>query len=188
MDKMNQMEELNKEIGSCAKCRLSKTRIKSVPGEGPLDAEYFIVGQGPGANEDKTGRPFIGRAGKLLTELLALAGLDRYKETFITSIVKCLPTPPLNRKPKPDEIAACHDYLARQIELFGAKKIILLGDVAFKEFFKKEKFSDWRGKWRESGRRKYFISYHPAAGIRFQKFKKILEHDFKNLVRGNEKN
>ncbi|HOX30057.1 MAG TPA: uracil-DNA glycosylase [Candidatus Paceibacterota bacterium] len=181
MNKTSRMEKLNREIGLCVKCRLSITRIKPVPGEGPLDADYFIIGQGPGANEDETGRPFIGRSGKLLTELLALAGIDRSKETFITSIVKCLPTPPLNRKPRPDEIAACCDYLARQIELVGSKKIILLGDVAFRRFFPKDKFSDWRGKWRDSGGRKYFISYHPAAGIRFQKFKKILEADYKAI-------
>jgi DNA polymerase len=185
MNKTNRTENLNKKIGSCAKCRLSKTRIKTVPGEGPLDAEYFIIGQGPGANEDQLGRPFIGRAGKLLTELLVLAGIDRSKETFITSIVKCLPTPPVNRKPKSDEIDACRDYLASQIEIVGAKKIILLGDMAFKEFFPKEKFSEWRGQWRERGGRKYFISYHPAAGIRFQKFKKILERDFKKKFRVN---
>jgi DNA polymerase len=181
MAKERELNDLNGEINICVKCRLSKTRIKTVPGEGPLSAKYFIIGQGPGANEDQTGRPFIGRAGKLLTELLALAGIDRSKETFITSIVKCLPAPPVNRKPKTDEIAACRDYLTRQIELVGAKKIILLGDMAFKEFFPKDKFSEWRGKWRESGGRVFFISYHPAAGIRFQKFKKILEHDFKKI-------
>ena len=164
-----------------AECRLCATRVRTVPGEGPADAGYFVIGQGPGANEDKTGRPFIGRAGKLLTDLLALAGIDREKDTFITSIVKCLPTPPINRKPKPDEIAACHGYLMEQIELVGAKRIILLGDMAFQEFFPKEKSSEWRGQWREKDGRSYFISYHPAAGIRFQKFKKILESDFTRL-------
>ena len=180
------LEQISREIAVCQKCRLSKTREKTVPGEGNVEAKYFVIGQGPGANEDKTGRPFIGRAGKLLTELLALAGIDRERETFITSIVKCLPTPPINRKPKPDEISACHDYLAKQIELVGAKKIILLGDMAFKVFFPKEKFSDWRGKWRKIGEREFFISYHPAAGIRFVKFKKILDNDFANLTRRGE--
>jgi len=175
------MEQIAEEIADCQKCRLARTREKTVPGEGAVGAEFFIIGQGPGANEDKTGRPFIGRAGKLLTELLARAGIDREKETFITSIVKCLPTPPVNRKPKPDEINACDGYLTRQMDLVGAKKIILLGDMAFKKFFPKDKFSDWRGQWREKEGRQYFISYHPAAGIRFVKFKKILENDFNNL-------
>jgi DNA polymerase len=140
------LEQIAGEIAACEGCRLSKTRNKTVPGEGCAGAKYFIIGQGPGANEDITGRPFIGRAGKLLTELLQLAGIDRENETFITSIVKCLPTPPINRKPKPDEIAACNDYLACQMQAVGAQKIILLGDMAFKKFFPKDKFSDWRGK------------------------------------------
>jgi len=176
-----ELERVAKEITVCQKCRLAKTRKMAVPGEGNVGAKYFIIGQGPGVNEDKTGRPFVGRAGKLLTELLALAGIDRQKETFITSVVKCFPTPPPNRKPKPDEVAACCGYLARQIELVGAKKIILLGDCAFKVLFPKDKFSDWRGRWRQLGKRDFFIFYHPAAGIRFKRFKKILESDFKNL-------
>jgi DNA polymerase len=183
--RQNELEQIAKEISVCKKCRLAEAREKTVPGEGAIGAEYFVIGQGPGANEDKTGRPFIGRAGKLLTELLALAGIDREKQTFITSIVKCLPTPPVNRKPKPDEIAACDNYLMEQIKAVAAKKIILLGDMAFKKFFPKDKFSDWRGKWREKEGRQYFISYHPAAGIRFVKFKKILESDFKKLKNGN---
>jgi len=180
----NELEKIASQIAGCKKCRLCVTRDKTVPGEGNVDAGYFVIGQGPGANEDKTGRPFIGRAGKLLTELLSLALIDREHGTFITSLVKCLPTPPINRKPKPDEIAACHDYLARQMDLIGAKRIILLGDMAFKQFFPKDKFSEWRGKWRKIGEREYFISYHPAAGIRFVKFKKILENDFRNLKCG----
>ncbi len=175
------MDAIAQKINACQACRLAKVRSRAVPGEGIIGAGYFVIGQGPGANEDKTGRPFIGRAGKLLTELLALAGIDRAKNTFITSIVKCFPTPPVNRKPKSDEIAACHNYLMDQIELVGAQKIILLGDMAFKEFFPGDKFSEWRGKWRQKNGKNYFISYHPAAGIRFVKFKKILESDFKNL-------
>ncbi|MCU0653503.1 MAG: uracil-DNA glycosylase [Candidatus Pacebacteria bacterium] len=177
-----ELEQLARQISICQKCRLAKTRKRAVPGEGRIGARFFVIGQGPGANEDVTGRPFIGRAGKLLTELLELAGIDRQKDTFITSIVKCLPTPPLNRKPKPYEVAVCDPYLRKQIELVGAKKIILLGDCAFKVFFPKDKFADWRGQWREKEGRSYFISYHPAAGIRFQKFKKTLERDFTGLL------
>lgn len=175
-----EFDELQSRIRVCAKCRLARTRKNAVPGEGPVNAEYLFVGQGPGANEDKTGRPFIGRAGKLLTELIELAGLKR-EEIFITSAVKCLPAPPVNRKPKDDELAACRPYLEKQIELINPKKIILLGDVAFKTFFPKESLILWRGKWRKKDNRDFFISYHPAAGIRFQKMKKILVKDFKNL-------
>ncbi len=180
-ERQNKLEQIAQEISVCRKCRLAITRNKTVPGEGGAEAEFFVIGQGPGAKEDRTGRPFCGRSGQLLTELLALAGIDRQKQTFITSIVKCLPTPPLNRKPKSDEIAACHDFLMEQLEIVGAKKIILLGDAAFKQFFPHDKFSDWRGKWRQKAGKRYFVSYHPAAGIRFVKFKKILESDFSNL-------
>lgn len=179
--KKQELDAVAQKINTCRACRLARVRDRAVPGEGNVGAGYFVIGQGPGANEDKTGRPFIGRAGKLLTELLALAGIDRAKDTFITSIVKCFPTPPVNRKPKPDEILACRDYLTEQIELVGAKKIILLGDMAFKEFFPGDKFSEWRGQWRQKDGREFFISYHPAAGIRFVKFKKILESDFRGL-------
>jgi DNA polymerase len=180
-----ELEKLRRQIIKCKKCRLALTRKFAVPGEGVIDADYFIVGQGPGANENRTGRPFIGRAGKLLTGLLNLAGIDRKKETFITSIVKCFPQPPPNRKPRPDEVNACNPYLCKQIELVGAKKIILLGDCAFKVFFPKYKFNDFRGKWIKKDGRDFFISYHPAAGIRFVKFKKILESDFSNLKRSD---
>ena len=175
-----ELDRLRNRIRICVGCRLSRVRENAVPGEGLANAKYLFVGQGPGANEDKTGRPFIGRSGKLLTELIGLAGLKR-EDVFITSAVKCFPTPPPNRKPKDDELAACRGYLLRQIELIGPKKIVLLGDVAFKTFFPSESLSVWRGKWRKHDGRDYFISYHPAAGIRFQKMKKILVRDFKNL-------
>jgi uracil-DNA glycosylase family 4 len=179
-DAQKKFDKLRGRICVCKKCRLSRTRKNAVPGEGPLNAEYIFVGQGPGANEDKTGQPFIGRAGKLLTELIGLAGLKR-EEVFITSAVKCFPTPPPNRKPKNDELTACRPYLVQQIKLINPKKIVLLGDVEFQIFFPKELLALWRGKWRKKDGKNYFISYHPAAGIRFQKMKKVLIQDFKKL-------
>lgn len=178
--KEKEFKQLNDEICACVKCRLSTTRQFAVPGEGPLGAEFMFLGQGPGREEDKTGRPFIGRAGKLLTKLLESAGLDREK-VFITSAVKCLPTPPLNRKPKPDELAACFPYLERQLHLIKPQKIVLLGDVAFQMFFPKEKLRDYRGKWADKEGRKFFVTYHPAAALRFLSMKKILEEDFKKI-------
>jgi DNA polymerase len=179
-DTPKEIDKLNGQICVCKKCRLGRTRQNAVPGEGPSNAEFIFIGQGPGANEDKTGRPFIGRAGKLLTELIEMAGLKR-ENVFITSAVKCFPTPPPNRKPERDELAACLPYLLRQIDLINPAKIVLLGDVAFKTFFPSEPLAPWRGKWRKKDNRDYFVSYHPAAGIRFQKMKKILVQDFKNL-------
>jgi DNA polymerase len=179
-----ELNRLNGEINSCVKCRLFKTRIKAVPGEGTLGCEFMFLGQGPGREEDQTGRPFVGRAGKLLTGLIESAGLKR-KDVFITSAVKCLPTPPLNRKPKPDEIKACFPYLLRQIEIMRPKKIVLLGVVALKLFFPEGSLKLLRGKWIQKDGLDYFISYHPAAGIRFQKFKKILAQDFAALNNEN---
>lgn len=181
MDKRSKkLEILNRQIKVCVKCRLAKTRNLAVPGEGPLSAEFMFLGQGPGVEEDKTGRPFIGRAGRLLGELLASAGIER-KKVFITSAVKCFPTPPPNRKPKKDELAACFNYLERQIAFIKPQKIVLMGNVAFQLFFPKKKSKDYRGKWMKKGDRNFFVTYHPAAGVRFQKFKKILKSDFANF-------
>jgi DNA polymerase len=138
----------------------------------------MVLGQAPGAEENKSGKPFIGRAGKFLTQLLSIAGLER-ENVFITSPVKCFP--PKNRKPSKEEIKVCLPYLEKQIEIINPKKFILLGEVAFCVFFPGEKLKDYRGKVIRKNGREYFIVYHPAAGIRFKKFKKILEKDFKKI-------
>lgn len=178
MQNKEKLERLNKEIRKCRKCSLYKTRKNAVPGEGSFNAKVFVLGQAPGAKEDESGRPFVGRAGRLLTELLKICGLNRDK-VFITSPVKCFP--PKNRKPSREEIKSCFLYLKKQIETINPKKIILLGEVAFKTFFPNKKMADFRGKTIKKDGKQYFIVYHPAAGIRFQKFKKILEKDFKKI-------
>jgi DNA polymerase len=178
--KKKEIEKLNQEIRNCKKCSLWKTRKNAVPGEGPANAKIMICGMAPGVEEDKTGKPFIGRAGKFLNELLKIAGIKREK-VFITSPLKCLPQPPINRKPKKEEIEACLPYLKKQIEIINPKKFILLGEVAFSVFFPKEKLKDFRGKWIKKDKKLYLPTYHPAAGLRFPKIKKILEKDFKKL-------
>jgi DNA polymerase len=180
MNKKRELEKLNQEIKNCKKCPLWKLRKNAVPGEGPANAKIFICGQAPGVEEDKTGRPFIGRAGNFLNELLKIAGIERGK-VFITSPLKCLPQPPINRKPKKEEIEACLPYLKKQIEILNPKYFILLGEVAFSVFFSKEKLSDFRGKCIEENGKFYFPTYHPAAGLRFPKIRKILEKDFEKL-------
>jgi len=172
------LAKLNKEIRKCRKCPLWKARIKTVPGEWPVNAKIMIIGQAPGAEENKTGRPFVGRAGQFLNKLLKITGIKR-KKIFITSIVKCFP--PKNRKPTKKEIKACLPYLKKQIEIINPQKFILLGEVAFKVFFPSKNLKDFRGKFLTKNGRRYFITYHPAAGIRFQKFKKTLEKDFKKI-------
>lgn len=180
MEKEKQLRKTYEEIRKCKRCSLWKTRKNAVPGEGPVNARIMITGQAPGAKEDKTGKPFVGRAGQFLNQLLAIAKIRREK-VFITSPIKCFP--PKNRKPTKKEIEACLPYLKKQIEIINSPKFILLGGVAFSVFFPNKKLKDFRGKWTEKGNKKYFITYHPAAGLRFPRIRKILEKDFKNLVR-----
>ena len=187
MDKKKQLKKLNEKTKNCKKCPLWKLRKNTVPGEGPANAKIFICGQSPGVEEDKSGKPFRGRAGKFLDQLLKIAEIKREK-IFITSTLKCLPQPPINRKPKKEEIKACLPYLEKQIEIINPKKFILLGEIAFSTFFPKKELSSFRGKWTLpthhpffEGKKKFFITYHPAAGLRFPKIKKTLEKDFENL-------
>jgi len=172
------LEKLNKEIKTCQKCDLSKTRRNAVPGEGPARAKIIVIGQAPGFKEDLTGRPFCGKAGRLLDKLLKIAKIER-KEIFITSPLKCFP--PGNRKPKKEEIEACLPYLKKQIEIINPKYFILLGEVAFRVFFPQKRLKDFRGKLIEKGKKIYFPTYHPSAGLRFPKIRKILEKDFKKI-------
>lgn len=174
------LEKLNEEIRNCKKCPLWKMRRNTVPGEGPVNTKIMIVGMAPGVEEDKIGKPFVGRAGRFLNELLKIAGIKR-KKVFITSPLKCLPQPPPNRKPTKKEIESCLPYLKKQIGIINPKKFILLGEVAFSIFFPKEKLKNFRGKRIKRDGKEFFITYHPAAGLRFPKIKKILEKDFKKL-------
>ncbi len=146
------LEDLNFQIYGCKKCRLWQGAKHGVPGEGPLDASIMIVGQNPGADEDETGRPFVGRAGKFLTRILAEYGIKR-EEIFITNIVKHVS--PKNRKPYPDEVAACLPYLNTQISIIKPKMIVMLGESA-KETPRLEGI-------------KYIQIVHPSAAMRFTK-------------------
>lgn len=178
MNKEKELKELHAEIKKGKRCPLSKTSKNAVPGEGPVNAKLMIIGQAPGAKEDETGRPFVGRAGKFLDQLLETARIDR-KKIFITSVEKYFP--PKNRKPTKKEIEACLPYLKKQIEIINPKKFILLGEVAFSTFFPKEKLSNFRGKWIKNKAKDYFVTYHPAAGLRFLRIKRILMGDFRKL-------
>jgi DNA polymerase len=152
------LEELNWQIYGCRKCRLWQEAKHAVPGEGPLNAKVMLVGQNPGADEDETGRPFVGRAGKFLTKALAENGIRR-EDVFITNIVKH--TSPKNRKPFTDEVSACLPYLNMQIRIIKPKIIVLLGASA-KDTPRLEGIE-------------YIQVIHPAAAMRFtnirEKFK-----------------
>lgn len=180
MLKREELKKLHNKIERCEKCSLCKVRENTVPGEGPKSSKIMVIGQAPGVNEDKTGRPFIGRSGRLLDNLLKSAKIKREK-IFVTSVVKCFPAPPANRKPTKEEIEVCLPYLKKQIEFINPQKFILLGEVAFSAFFQKEKLKDFRGKLIKNSGKKFFITYHPSAGLRFVKMKKILEKDFRKI-------
>jgi|WetSurMetagenome_2_1015567.scaffolds.fasta_scaffold76391_2 uracil-DNA glycosylase len=156
--------KLNRQINSCQKCSLRIGARHAVPGEGPANAKIMLIGQNPGAEEDKTGRPFIGRSGKYLTKVLQKNGLDR-NQLFITSIVKH--KSPNNRKPTPDEIAACLPYLVSQINLIKPKIIVLMGRTA------------WQTP--QQPNITYIKTYHPSAAMRFTKIRRKFEEDIKTL-------
>jgi uracil-DNA glycosylase len=158
------LRELNEQIRKCRRCRLWQGARNAVPGEGSLNARVMLVGQNPGAEEDKTGRPFVGRAGKYLDKVLTSSGLSR-DNMFVTNVVKHIS--PENRKPLPVEIAACTPYLLEQIKKIKPKIIVLMGTVAWQVT-------------RVAGIG-YVETCHPSAAMRFTKMKKKFETDF-NLL------
>lgn len=172
------LSEIAAEVSVCEKCKLADTRKKSVPGEGPLDARILFIGEGPGFNENEQGRPFVGAAGQLLNDLLALAGLRR-EDVFITNVVKC--RPPQNRDPEPDELKACNDYLDRQIALLNPKVIVTLGRFSMAKYFPGARISEIHGQARTIGGRLVVAMLHPAAALHQPQNKPMLEQDFKKL-------
>jgi uracil-DNA glycosylase len=163
------LEEIAAEVRVCTKCRLHQTRTKAVPGEGDPDTEVIFVGEGPGFNEDRQGRPFIGRAGDLLVKLLASIGWRR-EDVFITNVVKC--RPPDNRDPQPDEIAACAPYLRRQLEVLDPAVVVTLGRFSMGTFMPGARISQVHGTVRPvdpatgASSALVFAMYHPAAALR----------------------
>jgi len=177
------------EINNCMKCRLSETRVRPVPGEGPLNARILLIGEAPGEKEDLAGKPFVGAAGKLLDLLLERAGLRR-SYVFITNIVKC--RPPGNRKPRKDEILKCAPYLIRQIRLLKPKVVILLGNTAAETVMGFAGLK-WNGVMKDHGKIVethifgldvvLIPTFHPAATLYNPKLRKILEEDFGKVIR-----
>jgi uracil-DNA glycosylase family 4 len=160
------IEELNLQIYSCKKCRLWEGAKHGVPGEGPVSAQVMLVGQNPGADEDETGRPFVGRAGKYLTKTLAEYGIKR-ENVFITNIVKHVS--PQNRKPFDDEVKACLPYLITQINVIKPKVIVLLGASA-KETPRLEGIE-------------YVQVIHPSAAMRFTNMREKFRQQIAELAK-----
>jgi DNA polymerase len=172
------LEEVAKAVAGCVACPLAKTRLKTVPGEGPASADIMFIGEAPGYHENQQGRPFVGPAGHLLDELLASIGLDR-GSVFIGNVVKC--RPPANRDPQPDEIAACSTYLDAQIEIVKPKVIVTLGRYSMARFFPGESISKIHGVARVRGGITCFAMYHPAAALHQPALRQTLFRDMAKL-------
>ena len=173
-------EELEESIKSCNKCKLCKTRQNIVFGTGNKQAKLMFIGEGPGADEDRLGEPFVGRAGKLMNLAFETLGIDR-KEVYIANVVKC--RPPGNRKPEEDEAVACLDYLRNQVILVQPEIIVLLGSVALKNILGKEYgITASRGKWVEKKGIKYMPTWHPAALLRDETKKIDFIKDLQKVV------
>lgn len=175
MDKKAVLEQVEKNVKQCKKCRLYKKANKPVPGEGNINAEIVFIGEAPGANEDKTGRPFVGRAGRLLEKLLKEIGYKR-EDVWIGNIIKH--RPPGNRDPLKDEIEACQPYLKLQLKAIDPKLVVTLGRFAMNYFYKGGKISKDRGELKKIGNTYVYPVYHPAAGLRNGNFRRALKEDF----------
>ena len=178
-------EDLEKSIQDCQKCKLCQTRQHIVFGEGNKDADIMFIGEGPGADEDAQGRPFVGKAGQLMNKAFQGLGIDR-NSVYITNIVKC--RPPANRVPEDDEAEACLNYLRNQVMLVKPKLIVLLGSTALKNILGKEYgITACRGKWIEKKGILYMPTWHPAALLRDENKKIDFWLDLKQ-VQGKCKN
>ncbi|HMS64238.1 MAG TPA: uracil-DNA glycosylase [Ignavibacteria bacterium] len=170
-DNCGTLVNMSTEVSKCCLCNvLSEKRTQTVFGFGNPDAEIVVIGEAPGAEEDVQGKPFVGRAGKLLTDILKAINFDR-EEIYICNILKC--RPPENRNPLPDEIANCEPYLYKQLELIKPKMILALGTFAAQTLLKsKEPLGKLRGKLHLYNGIKMMVTYHPAALLRNPSWKK----------------
>ncbi len=166
------------DVRGCRACKLHIGATHAVPGEGPAAAEIMFIGEAPGFNEDRQGRPFVGAAGQFLEELLGLAGLTR-ADVFITNVVKH--RPPNNRDPEADEIAACAVFLERQIAAINPQVIVTLGRYSMAKWFPGEKISRIHGQPKRVGGRLIVPMIHPAAALHQPQNRPLLEADFRRL-------
>jgi DNA polymerase len=156
--------KIREDYGECTRCKLHSTRNKLVFGDGNPKAELVFVGEGPGRDEDAQGLPFVGRAGKLLTQMIEAMGLQR-KDVYICNVVKC--RPPENRLPEPDEIKTCSPFLLRQLDVIDPKVIVCLGACSAQTLLETNRgISHFRGQWLDFRGRKLMATYHPAYLLR----------------------
>jgi uracil-DNA glycosylase family 4 len=172
------LEQIAMEVSVCERCMLHHSRKLAVPGEGPANADILFIGEGPGFYENEQGRPFVGAAGKYLEELLAKINLKR-EDVFIANVIKC--RPPSNRDPLPDELAACSDYLERQIQAINPKVIVTLGRFSMARFLPNAKISDIHGQSFKIKGRLVVPMFHPAAALHQPSLRTSVERDFLGL-------
>ena len=175
---MSELSDLYAQIRSCSLCPLAQARTRAVPGEGPEDAAIMFVGEAPGFHEDKSGRPFVGAAGRFLEELLSSIDLTR-EQVYIANVIKC--RPPGNRDPLPFEIDACKPHLDRQIDLIRPRMIVTLGRFSMARYFPGAKISDVHGKPRKISGILYYPMFHPAAALHQPKYRITVEEDMKRI-------
>ena len=173
------LEAIMMDIGDCTRCRLHEHRRTIVFGEGDPQAQLVFVGEGPGAEEDATGRPFVGRAGQLLDKIIIAIGLKR-EDVYIANIVKC--RPPGNRAPELDEVATCEPFLLRQLAFIRPKVIVALGSPSFQCLLRtREPITKARGQWREWNGIKVMPTFHPAFLLRSPEKKREVWEDMKKV-------
>jgi uracil-DNA glycosylase family 4 len=174
------LEVIREHLGECTRCRLHKTRNKIVFGAGNPHAQLVFVGEAPGHDEDMQGLPFVGRAGKLLTQMIEAMGLQR-DDVYIANVVKC--RPPENRKPEDDEVDICSPYLHRQLDVIGPKAVVCLGAVAAQTLLKtKDPISKFRGTWSDFRNTKVMATYHPAYLLRNPAAKREVWMDLQKVM------
>ncbi|OGC50509.1 hypothetical protein A2716_04880 [candidate division WWE3 bacterium RIFCSPHIGHO2_01_FULL_40_23] len=178
MNKVDVLRQIEKAVVSCKKCRLCKSATRAVPGEGNPNSQIAFIGEAPGYNEDQQGRPFVGRAGKMLEEMLRSIGLKR-EDVWIGNIIKH--RPPENRDPMVDEVRACSPYLDSQLRAISPKVVVPLGRFALEFFDKDGKISKDHGVPKKVGNKIIFPLYHPAAALRNPAVEKILRTEFKKI-------
>ena len=185
MAKNKSLTAVQKELGDCTRCKLSQTRKNIVFGSGNPNADLVFVGEGPGADEDEQGLPFVGRSGKKLTEIIEKGmGLNREKDTYICNIVKC--RPPGNRDPEPEEIAACKPFLVQQLKAIKPKVIVALGKPASSTLLGRTvPIVKERGTWHEYEGIKLMLTFHPSYLIRFYTLenRKAVHDDMKKVLK-----
>lgn len=176
------LEQLKQMVASCTKCGLCSTRKNTVFGEGVMLPKVMVIGEGPGADEDATGRPFVGRAGQYLDKWLASIGMSRNRDVYIANIVKC--RPPQNRDPAPDEMAACIAYIKRQILLVKPQTILCIGRIAAHAMLDTtDGIGKLRGRFYQYDSIPLLVTYHPAGVLRNPEYRRPVWDDMQKLAR-----